>query len=106
MPESGMPPMVRVTVRLPRLLAGLIGDVTAVTVEAATVEGALGELTRRHPALAVHLFDESGELRRHVLCYHNEENTRWRQTLATPLQPGDEITILQAVSGGRQGDRA
>lgn len=97
--------MARVTVRLPRLLAGLIDGVTAVTVEAATVEDALGELTRRHPPLAVHLFDESGDLRRHVLCFHNEENTRWRGSLEAPLQPGDEITIIQAVSGGAQGDR-
>ena len=92
--------MARVTVRLPRLLAGLIDGATAVTVEAATVQGALGELTRRHPVLAVHLFDESGGLRQHVLCFHNEENTRWLATLDRPVAPGDEVTIIQAVSGG------
>lgn len=86
--------------RLPRLLAGLVGDAVEVVVAAETLAGALEALVTRHPALGLHLFDESGALRRHVLCFHNEENTRWLPSLDRPVAPGDVITIMQAVSGG------
>lgn len=92
--------MARVMVRLPRLLAGLIEGGPTVSVEAETLSGALDELVRQYPVLKVHLFDESGELRRHVLCFHNEENTRWLESLDRPVAAGDVITIIQAVSGG------
>jgi molybdopterin converting factor small subunit len=52
------------------------------------------------PALRVHLCDESGKFRPHVLCFLNEVNTRWLDGADPRLQQGDRITILQAVSGG------
>jgi hypothetical protein len=39
-------------------------------------------------------------LRRHVLCFHNQENTRWFESLDRPVATGDVIMIIQAVSGG------
>ena len=48
----------------------------------------------------MHLFDETASLRPHVLCFHNETNTRWLDSMAVPLADGDTVTILQAVSGG------
>lgn len=89
--------MAQVTVRLARLLAGLVDDAPAVVVEAETLDDAL---VRRYPVLRVHLFDESGELRRHVLCFHNEESTRWLAGLDRPVAAGDMVTIIHAVSGG------
>ena len=71
-----------------------------VAVEAGSLADALRRLVDAHPPLAVHLFDESGGLREHVLCFHNETNTRWLDSLAIELAPGDRIAILQAVSGG------
>ncbi len=32
--------------------------------------------------------------------FHNEDNTRWLDSLAVPVREGDTLTILQAVSGG------
>jgi molybdopterin converting factor small subunit len=48
----------------------------------------------------VHLCDESGRFRQHVLCFLNDINTRWLEEKSPSLQDGDCITILQAVSGG------
>ncbi len=93
--------MAQVSVRLPGLLAGLVEGARVINVEAETVSSALDDLIRRYPTLKVHLFDEQGELRRHILCFHNEENTRWLEGLSRPVKAGDEITIIQAVSGGR-----
>lgn len=92
--------MPQVTVRLPSLLAGIVGGAGTLTVEAETLASALDELMRRYPTLKVHLFDESGAFRPHVLCFHNDESTRWFGRLDRPLAAGDVITIMQAVSGG------
>lgn len=87
-----------VTVTVPRLLADIIGGVRRVPVEAEDVGGALLAACEHHPALRVHLFDESGALRRHVTCLHNGDVVR--DTLTRPLRAGDEVIVLQAVSGG------
>ena len=94
--------MARVTVELPSLLAPLFREEQEgrVPVEAETVAGALRALIERHPGLRTHLFDETGSLRQHVLCFHNETNTRWGDALEAPLADADRIRILQAVSGG------
>ena len=46
----------------------------------------------------MHLLDEQGSLRPHVLCFHNGESNR--ELADKALADGDEITFLQAVSGG------
>ncbi|MHC4909465.1 MAG: MoaD/ThiS family protein [Planctomycetota bacterium] len=91
--------MPSVTVELPSLLSSLIGEST-IPVEAVTLAEALQAAVTRHPALGVHLFEESGNLREHVLCLVNEDSTRWLESLDKPLRDGDRVTVLQAVSGG------
>ena len=44
--------------------------------------------------------DETGTMRRHVNLFVNSSHMRDRQGIDTPLAPGDEVTILPAVSGG------
>lgn len=92
--------MPEVTVELPSLLGHVVNSERAVAVEAATVKGAIEALVERYPALAIHLFDETGCFRRHVLCFHNQVNTRWMSSTEVPVAAGDTITIMQAVSGG------
>jgi molybdopterin converting factor small subunit len=89
-----------VTVLLPSLLVDVSGCGPELPLEAATLADALERLTELHPALRVHLFDEGGRFRQHVLCFHNDVNTRWRRDLSATLADGDTIRILQAVSGG------
>jgi molybdopterin converting factor small subunit len=91
--------MPRVTVHLPRLLGAVAGE-RDIAVEAETLRGALDALVKNRPALQVHLFDETGAIRQHVLCFHNETNVRWLPGLEIPVAAGDSLTIVQAVSGG------
>ncbi len=91
--------MSSVVVRLPGLLAPIVGEST-VKLEASTLAGAIDALMKRHPELRVHLYDESGTFRRHVLCYLNQTNSRWLERLDVPVAEGDTITIMQAVTGG------
>lgn len=92
--------MPEVTVQLPSLLGPIVNGSRSVAVEAATVSEALSALVNRHPALSVHLFDDGGGIREHVLCFHNDVNTRWMGSLDVPVKEGDTISIIQAVSGG------
>lgn len=91
--------MGRVVVSLPRLLEPAIGAIRKIEVEGSTTDSAIKALLEVHPTLAVHLFDESGELRQHVLCFVNGTQTRL-DNRNDPLDDGAEITFLQAVSGG------
>ena len=89
---------VPVTVSLPRVLAELVGGEREIAVAGDTLKSALEDLVRQRPGLRLHLLDESGALRRHVLCFCNETFTR--KDLGVPVRPGDTITILHSVSGG------
>lgn len=91
--------MARGVVRLPRLLEPAIGAIRQVEVEAATLGEAIDSLLETHPTLRVHLFDESGQLRQHVVCFVNGHQTRLEDR-SPALREGSEITFLQAVSGG------
>jgi molybdopterin converting factor small subunit len=91
--------MARTTVVLPSMLRAVVG-VDTIEAEGATLDAALEDAFRKCPALKVHVVDERGAFRQHVLCFLNEQNTRWRDAAKRPLKDGDRITILQAVSGG------
>jgi molybdopterin synthase sulfur carrier subunit len=89
-----------VTIELPRVLAELTGGERRYQVTATTLRGALLQLIEQRPGLGDHLFDEAGELRRHVLCLCNREFRRARDGLDVAIAPGDTVTILHSVSGG------
>jgi sulfur-carrier protein len=90
--------MATTTLRLPRVLEPAVGAVREVTVSGATVQEALADLCAQHPTLLVRLFDEAGQLRRHVLCVHNGVATRLEEPV--PLADDDDLAILPSVSGG------
>jgi molybdopterin converting factor small subunit len=94
--------MARVTITLPRLLEPAVGQARRVEVEAESVGEALSRLLERHPTLRVHLFDERGDLRRHVLCFVGGNQTRLIDRSTRIAEP-TQITFLQAVSGGATG---
>lgn len=85
---------------IPSLLGDCAGGRTRFQVEAETLEQALSVLRETYPLLRVHLFDETGAARKHVLLFYNDDNLDWLDRLDLPLRPGDRLTVLQAVSGG------
>jgi molybdopterin converting factor small subunit len=92
--------VVGLEVSVPTILRDCVGGNAQVTVEAGTLSEALQHLWASYPLLRVHLYDEEATLRPHVLIFYNEESTRWLEHLDIPLQPGDRLEILQAMSGG------
>lgn len=89
-----------VNVTLPALLAQCVGGAAEVQVRAETLAGALEALVRAYPLLRVHLYDDTGAQRQHVLILYNGQSIRWFPSLDLPLTEGDTISILQLVSGG------
>jgi molybdopterin converting factor small subunit len=88
-----------ITVELPSMLAGVLGGVRRIEASGDTWAAALEDAFRKVPGLRVHVYDETGAFRRHVLCFVNDVNTRFSDA-PQRLRDGDRITILQAVSGG------
>ena len=91
--------MPAVIVSLPRLLEPAVGSTRRVELDADSLGEAIDHLLERHPTLRVHLFDEQGSLRQHVLCFVGGSQTRLTDRNLEISAP-TEITFLQAVSGG------
>ena len=73
----------------------------AVEVEGGTVGEALAQLTSKHEGLKKHLYTEEGKLRSFVNIYLNDDDIRYLQREETPIKPGDTISIIPSVAGGR-----
>jgi molybdopterin synthase sulfur carrier subunit len=67
---------------------------------ARTVRDALRDVERLNAPLYQSVCDETGAVRRHVGVFVNEDHIRDRAGLDTPLEPGDVVSLLPAVSGG------
>jgi molybdopterin converting factor small subunit len=57
----------------------------------------LMDLNRQYPGLRFRVVDEQGRLRSHMRVYVNKDMVR---DLSTPVTSDDEITLMQALSGG------
>lgn len=89
-----------VLVRIPTPLQKLANNQAEVNVEASTLRQAVEQLASQNEEFKTRLLDDSGELRRFVNVYVNEEDVRFLQKLDTPLKDGDEVSIVPAIAGG------
>jgi molybdopterin converting factor small subunit len=70
---------------------------SAVEVGGATLGAVLSELERLYPGIRFRIIDEQDRIRRHIRIFVNGAQLR---ELAQPLAAGDELVIVQALSGG------
>lgn len=90
-----------VTIQIPATLRAYCHDSTPeLILSAATVRAALEQLQRSHPALYQGVCDETGAVRRHVHLFVNSVFVPDHEGLDAPLEPGDVLSIMPAVSGG------
>jgi len=85
-----------VKVSIPQPLRGYTGA-EEVEAEGASVDELLRDLDRLYPGLRFRVVDERDRLRPHVRVFVNRERVR---SLEQPLREGDQVQILQALSGG------
>jgi sulfur-carrier protein len=90
-----------VIVRIPTPLRAITKGEAEVNAEADTIGGVIEDLERRFPGLRDRIVEESGQIRRFVNIYVNQEDIRFLDGDKTALKPGDEVAIVPAIAGGR-----
>jgi molybdopterin synthase sulfur carrier subunit len=90
-----------IVVRIPTPLRSLTRGAAEVPGSGGTVVEVIQQLESSFPGLRDRLLDESGELRRFVNIYVNEEDIRFLDGLKTTLKDKDDMSILPAIAGGR-----
>jgi molybdopterin synthase sulfur carrier subunit len=84
-------------VRIPTPLRSYTDQAGVVEADGSTVADVLADLDEHYPGLRFRMVDEQGRLRPHMKVFVNADAVR---DLATPVGPADEVTIMQALSGG------
>jgi sulfur-carrier protein len=84
-------------VRIPTPLRSYTDQQKVVEGTGATVSEVLDDLDRRFPGIRFRMVDEQNHLRQHMNVWIGQEPVT---DLATPVTTTDEITIMQALSGG------
>jgi molybdopterin synthase sulfur carrier subunit len=88
-----------VSVKIPTQLRGATEGQSQATVDGSTVGEVLDALYERYAELRSRIAEDGG-LRRFVNVYVDGEDIRFLDGLDTPVEDGDEVTILPAVAGG------
>ncbi len=89
-----------IKVRIPTPLRPLTKGQGEVETKARSVVEMIETLNGAHPGIKDRLCDETGELRRFVNIYVNEEDIRFLNGKETSLKDGDEVSIVPAIAGG------
>jgi len=88
------------TVRIPTPLRKLTSEQETVNAEGSTIGEIIDNLEAAHPGLKERLCDESGQVRRFVNVFVNDEDIRFLKDQQTPVKETDEISIVPAIAGG------
>ena len=84
-------------VRIPTPLRSYPQQHSVVEADGDTIAALLADLDRRYPGIRFRMVDEQDNVRKHMKVFVNDESVR---DLATPVTERDEVTIMQALSGG------
>ncbi len=88
-----------IKVRIPTPLRPLTKGQGEVDAQAHTIVEMIDTLNASHPGIKDRLCDDTGELRRFVNIYVNEEDIRFLKGKETSLKDGDEVSIVPAIAG-------
>jgi molybdopterin/thiamine biosynthesis adenylyltransferase/rhodanese-related sulfurtransferase/molybdopterin converting factor small subunit len=89
-----------VTVSIPTPLRNFTAGRDTVQLAGDTVGQVLDGLLAAHSGLKRHLLQDDGRLRNFVNLYLNETDIRHLDSTATPVRPGDVLTIVPSIAGG------
>lgn len=87
-------------VKIPTQLRTATGGAAEVEASGDTLGGVIGDLGDRYPDVLPRLLDDSGNVRRFVNLYVDDEDVRFLQGLDTPVPAGGRVTIVPAIAGG------
>jgi MoaD family protein len=88
-----------IEVRIPTILRTYTDGEKSVEASGSTLAELIEDLESNHPGIKDRLI-ESGDLRRFVNLYVNDEDVRFTGGLQTDVSDGDQVVVLPAVAGG------
>jgi molybdopterin synthase sulfur carrier subunit len=89
-----------VLVRIPTPLRRHTGGAAEVYAKGKDIAELVDDLDRQFPGLRERLCDETGDFRRFINVYVNQEDVRFLHGPASVLKDGDEVSIVPAIAGG------
>jgi molybdopterin converting factor small subunit len=84
-------------VHIPSALQSYTAQRSEVQAEGASLADVLVALDQQYPGIRFRMITEQDTIRPHIRIFVNDEQS---QDLMTPLQRGDRISIVCALSGG------
>jgi sulfur-carrier protein len=90
---------VAVEVKVTSVLQKVVGA-KSVQSEGKTIGEVLERVNAQHPGFKEQITTAEGALHRFVNIYVNDEDIRYLQSLDTPVNEGDVVSILPALAGG------
>ncbi len=84
-------------VRIPTPLRSYTSQAATVEANGTSLNELLADLDKNYPGLRFRVVDEQGRLRQHMRIFVNQDIVR---DLSTSVTPTDEVTLMQALSGG------
>jgi molybdopterin synthase sulfur carrier subunit len=88
------------SVRIPTPLRKLTSEKDEVTISASSIAQLIEEMESQFPGIKNRLCDESGNVRRFINLYVNNEDIRFLNGKETALKEGDIVSIIPAIAGG------
>lgn len=89
-----------VKVYIPTPFRALTGGQAHITTDAPNVGALLGDLETRYPGMRDRLRGDDGNLHGYINVYVNSDEISALSGEATPIQSGDDVSIIPAVAGG------
>ena len=89
-----------VTVRLPTIMRTHAGGQSEVSAQGSTIGEVIDDLVLQFPGTATHLRAPDGGVHKFVNVYLNDEDVRYLGKMDTPVNEGDQVSIIPAVAGG------
>ena len=84
-------------VYIPSPLQSYTGRCALVEAHGSTLDEVLIDLDRQYPGIRFRIINEQDRIREHIKIFINQEQAR---ALTVLLQPGGEVQIICALSGG------
>ena len=85
------------TVRIASPLRSYTNGAASAEASGSTIAEVLADLERRFPGMRFRMIDEQNRIRQHIRLF---VNARAATTLAEPVQIGDEVHLICALTGG------
>lgn len=89
-----------ITVQIPTALRRHTEGIGSLSCAAANLNQLFSALDEKFPALKPHIRDDSGQVRRFLNIYVNEEDIRFLGGAEYVFQDGDEVLLVPSIAGG------